>query len=130
MHLPVLAQVPAVGVDDGGGVVIQPLGALLEERGDDDDAELGRERGERLGGRARDRLGQVEEPVVLHLAEVLAAEELLQADDLGAPRGGIPDALHGLPHVDVGFDGALVLYQAERHGGLRRSGHGGKIIPR
>ena len=130
VHLPVLAEIPAVGVDDGGGVVIQPLGALLEERRDDHDAELGRERGERLGGRAGDRLGQIEEPMVLHLAEVLATEELLQADDLRAARGGIADALHGLLHVDVGFDIAVMLYQAERHRALRGIGHAGKIIPR
>ena len=41
----------------------------------------------RRRARAGDRLGQREVGVVLRLAEILAAEELLQADDLGALRG-------------------------------------------
>ena len=40
VHLAVDAEQRAVGVNDGGGVVIEPGGALLEQRGDDDDAEF------------------------------------------------------------------------------------------
>ena len=65
VHLAVLAEERAVGVDDRGRVVVEPLGALLEERRDDHHAELARELRQRLGGRARDRLGEREVAVVL-----------------------------------------------------------------
>ena len=58
VHLPVLAEHSAVGVDDGRGVVIQSLGPLLEQRRDDDHAELGGQLAEQVGGGSRDGLGQ------------------------------------------------------------------------
>ena len=43
VHLAVDAQQLAVGVDDGGGVVINAGGALFKERGDDDGAVAARQ---------------------------------------------------------------------------------------
>ena len=60
VHLAVEAQQRAVGVEDDGRVVIEPRRPPLEERADDHDAGLLRDLRERLGGRAGDRLGQVE----------------------------------------------------------------------
>ncbi len=53
VHLAILAEQRAVGVDDRGGVVVEARRALLEERGDDDDAVLLRELAEtpRCSGR-------------------------------------------------------------------------------
>jgi hypothetical protein len=61
--------------------------------------------------------------VVFHLAEVLAAEELLEADDLGAARGGLSDTRDRLPHVLRGLHGAAVLHQAQGDGRSRRLTH-------
>ena len=68
-------------VECGGGVVIQARGAALEEGSDDDEGVLADDGGERGGRGAGDGLGEVEEGVVLALAEVLRAEELGQADE-------------------------------------------------
>ena len=43
MHLAIFPEQRAVGVNDRGGVVIDAGGALLEERGDDDDSGLARD---------------------------------------------------------------------------------------
>ena len=45
--------------------------------------------------RAGDRLGELEEAVVLDLAEVRPLEQFLEADDLRALGGGGADALDG-----------------------------------
>ena len=108
VHLPVFAEEPAVGIDDGRGVVIESFGALLEQRGDDHDAQLGGQLAQRLGRRARNRLGQLEEPVVFGLAEILAAEELLEADDLGAATGGLADPLTAFPMLASGSGVQLI----------------------
>ena len=75
--------------------MIEALGALLEEAGDDHHAKLRRDLAERLGGGAGNRLGEVEEAVVLGLAEVRPLEQFLQADDLRALGGGGAHALDG-----------------------------------
>ena len=69
--------------------MVDPRRPALEDRADDDHAGLSRDCGERLGGRAGDRLGEVEPRGVLDLAEVLRAEQLGQAGDLDAPAGGL-----------------------------------------
>ncbi len=114
VHLPVLAQVAAVGIEDGGRIVIEPLGPLLEKRGDDHDAQFAREPAESLGTRAWHRLGEREEIVVLRLAEVRAAEQLGQADHLRAALRRITNAcdragevllrVRGHPHLDEAED--------------------------
>ena len=63
----------------------------LEQGGDHDDLELARELAERLGGWSGNRLREVEQLGVLLAAEILGTEQLLQADDLRAPRGGLAD---------------------------------------
>ena len=71
-------------VENGGGVVVEAGGAALEEAGDDDELVLADDLAEGGGGGAGDGLGDGEEGVVFALAEVLGAEELGQADELGA----------------------------------------------
>ena len=93
VHLAVDAEQRAVGVDHRGGVVIEAGGAALEERGDDDHAQLGGQLAERLGRGPGDGLGQVEAVVIFLAAKILRAEQFLQADDLRAAPGGFADAL-------------------------------------
>ena len=87
VHLAIDAQQAAVGIDDGGGVVINAGGALFEQRGDDDDAVLLREFLKGCGGRAGDRLGELEIFVVFRLAKILRAKKFLGANDLRALFG-------------------------------------------
>ncbi len=114
VHLAVLADDAAVRIEYGGSIVIEALGALLEERGDDHDLGVARHLGERLGRRPGDRFGELEELVILALAEVARTEELLQADDLGAPLCGFANALDRLLDVLRRLLFAAHLHEAER----------------
>ena len=62
-------------------------------------AVLARRRGQRLARGPGNRLRLVEAGVILALAGILAGEQFLQADDVGAGRGGLADA--GQRLVDV-----------------------------
>ena len=92
VHLAVDAAERTIGVEDGGGVVVDAQSALFEERCNQDDAVLPGGGGEFLSGRAGDGLGQVEQGVVFALAEVLGLEKLGQADDLRAFGGRVGHA--------------------------------------
>ena len=106
VHLAVDVGDAAVFFDGDGGVVVEAGGAALEEAGDEDDAGLAADAGEDVGGGAGDGFSEAEEGVVLALAEVLGAEELWQADELGSLAGGFVDALGGLVEVELGVGGA------------------------
>ena len=60
VHLPVLAEVAAVGVDDGGRIVVEPFGPLLEQRGDQDHPELPGKASTAARGGAGNRFGEAE----------------------------------------------------------------------
>src|SRR5262245_52042676 len=62
--------------------MVEPWRAALEDRTDHDQAGLARDLGQCLGGRARDRLGQVESRGVLELTKIPGAEQFRQAGDL------------------------------------------------
>ena len=84
VHLAIDAGDAAVGVQRDRRVVVKPGRAALKERSNDRDARLARHLAE-LGRRwARNRLGQIEEPQVFALAEILRAKKLGQADDVRA----------------------------------------------
>src|SRR3954468_11441789 len=85
-----LAEVLPVGVDHGRGVVVHPGLLVLVHRQHHHHAELLGDARELLGGRpVGDQLGVAVVLGVLHLAEVGAVEQLLEADDLGAFSLGI-----------------------------------------
>ena len=88
VHLAVDAEQRAIGIDDRGGVVIETFRALLEERRDNGNVALARDARENFGGRAGDRLGEIKKPSVLLAAEILRAEQFLEADDLRALSRG------------------------------------------
>ncbi len=86
-------------IEDGGGIVVEAGGTLLEQRGDQHD-------GGCLGGDGKffrcwagDRFGEIEQRVILALAEVLGLEQLGQTDDVRAVGGGFTDASEGLVEV-------------------------------
>ena len=93
-------------VEHGGGVVVEAGGAALEEAGDEGDLVFADDGGEALRAGAGDGLGEVEEGVVLTLAEVLGAEELGQADELGAGAGCLLDQRGSVVEVLRGGGGA------------------------
>jgi hypothetical protein len=99
VHLPVETEELAVGIDDDRRVVIEAAGALLKERGDDHDLVFLRQLLEGCGARAGDALRELEIVVVLALAEILRAEELLGANDLGTLLRGLFGQREGLLEV-------------------------------
>ena len=101
MHLAVAADDYPGLVDDGGGVVIDAGRAALEDRRDDNYfARLG-DGAERFSGRAGNRLGEIEKFRILDLTRILAAEQLLRADDVGAALGGVLDFGDGLVEIEA-----------------------------
>src|SRR5205085_6624340 len=121
MHLPVRTEELPVGVDDHRGVVVDARGAALEQRSDDDHAGLARGLLQGLAGRSGDRLSELEVGVILALAEVPRAEQLGEADQLGAvARGGV-DAREGAVDVVFGIRRAAHLHEANLE--LTRAGH-------
>ena len=102
----------AIGADHRRGVVIQPGRAPLEQRRDDDHLQFARDLAERFGRRSGNRLGQVEQFRVLFAAEILRAEQLLQANDLRAARGGFANLRHRFIQI---------LLSTQRTGGLHQT---------
>ncbi len=99
VHFAVQTANRAVGVKDDRRVVIHARGALLEKGGDKHDAKLFCQRRKRIGRRAGNGFGQIEQSWVFTLAEVLSLEKFRQTDDLGAARGRLTNL----------FDGALLI---------------------
>ena len=97
VHLAVDAEEAPVGVDDRRRVAVDAGRLPLEDRHDDDDRQLTRERLHRVRRRTGNRLGQVEAVALLRLAEVERVEQLLQADDLRAAPGRVPHEPLGAP---------------------------------
>jgi len=93
VHLAIHAEQRPIGVDDRRGVSIDAARLLLEQRNDENDRQLLRQRLHSLGRRAGNRLGDVESVGAFRLAEVGRVEELFEADDLRAARRGFADTL-------------------------------------
>ena len=73
----------AVGVVDGGGVVIKAGSAVLEQRRNEDDAEFTGDFPQAIGDRAGQGIREVEEVGVLNSAEIGREEKFLGDDDVG-----------------------------------------------
>ena len=71
MHLAVDAQQGAIRVNDGCGVMVQPEGALFEQRGNNDDAKFLSQCAQARGGGSGDGFGKIEQPGIFFTAEVL-----------------------------------------------------------
>jgi hypothetical protein len=74
----------------------EPFGALLEERSDNDFAELFCKRSEALGARSRDRLREIEQDMIFALTEILRLEEFGKANNVRTLVCGFSDARDGL----------------------------------
>ncbi len=99
MHLAIHAGQTAVGIEHDGRVVIQARGTALEQRTDDHHSVPPRGFGQRLARGPGNRLGLFEAAMIFALARVLAREELLQADDVGAGGSRFTDSLDGFLNV-------------------------------
>src|SRR5262249_50371910 len=113
VHLAVDAPESTVDVENGGGVVVKPAGTALEDRGHDHDLVLARHRRQSFRGRTRDGLGQVEQSVVLALAEILSPKKLRQTDNLGAFLHGFPSFSNRATKVLLGIGRTRHLDQTD-----------------
>ena len=114
VHLAVAADDFAGLVDDGGGVVIDAGGAALEDRRDDDHFSRLGDRAERFGGRAGNRLGEIEKFRILDLTRIMRAEQFLGADDLRAALGGVLDFCDRLVEIEARLGRATHLDEPNR----------------
>jgi hypothetical protein len=132
VHLPIDPEQLSVGVDHGGGIVIDAGSTPLEDRDDDHQLQLGRQPPHALHRRARDRFGQIEPLGIGDLAEIRRVEELLQTDDLRASRGCLAH------RTFRGADGGLLVFSngllnesdREWFGGAHWSSCGGELTER
>src|ERR1043165_6398380 len=118
MILSILTEVGAVGVDDGGGVVVNAGALFFIERHDDDHLVLFGVLLHELRGRAvGDLLDGVVPARVLLGAEVRTGEDLLHAEHLHAFLAGLIDVLERA--LDLGVANGLDrLAAVGREGGL------------
>jgi hypothetical protein len=118
--LAVGAEHRAVGVDDGGGVVVEAGRLDLEDGDDDDHFRLARHLLHAPHRRpVRHGFGPLVVLSVLHLAEVRGVEDLLEADDAGALPGRLACVLHMLLDHRVGVACPGRLHE----GGAHNIGH-------
>src|SRR5207302_6556134 len=113
VHLAVKPEQRTVGVEHGGGVVMKPGGAALEDRRDDDHPQLACELAERFRGGAGNRFGQIEALGIFFAAKILSTKQLLEANDLNAAPGRFADALDGAREICGGVGGAFPLQQPD-----------------
>ena len=113
VHLAILAQVLPIGVDDGGGVVINAGRAFLEKRRDDHDAGFPRDFLQLSRRRPGNFFGQREVGVVFRLAKILRAKQLRQANDLRALLRRVANARDRLRHICSRVRPALHLDQGD-----------------
>src|SRR5439155_6759832 len=117
MRFAIFAEVGAVIVNDGSGVVVDAFGFDFIEGDDEGDAEFGSEFLHELGGGAAGNwFGEVVPAGGLLRAKVRAVKDFLEADDLRTVGSGLAD------HGDVLIEHDLLDF-VERAGG--RFGVGG-----
>ena len=124
MHLAIHPQEAPVGVDHGGRIPVDAGALPLKERHDQHHRQLPGKRLERVGRRARDRLGQVEAVGVLRLAEIGGVEQLFQADDLRPPASGLAHQTGAASQVGGGVRIGPILNDSD---GKRGVGHGSSV---
>ena len=88
MHFAVFAKIGAIGIDDGGGIVVEAFGSFLKEGADEYYAQLfGQGHKVLAGWTLRDRLCEEEILVAFLVAKVKGDKKFLEADDLGTVGG-------------------------------------------
>ena len=109
VHFPVNTEQRSVGINNGGGIMVQADRAFLEQRRDDHDLFLASNLLESLRAGARNGLGEVEICVVFTLRKVLVCKEFLCANDLRATAGRLGHSLTGVGEIRgrIGFAGLL-----------------------
>src|ERR671930_1804106 len=87
MHLPILAEIPALALTPRRCVVVKTRCAVFKEAYYHADLELCGEHAEGLRRGARHRFGKTEIFMILGLAKIARAKQLGKADDRGALAG-------------------------------------------
>ena len=118
----VFAEISSVGVDDGGGVVVDAFDFDFVDGNDEDHLMFFRQLTHQLGGGSvGDLFGDVVPAGFLFGAKVGAVEELLEAENLHALFGGLFD--HGDMFFDHGVtNGGGVFGSGVSGGGLNEAG--------
>src|SRR4030095_12151211 len=124
MHLAVLAEIASIGIEDGGGIVVDARSPALEQGNNYDQLKLSSQLAHKFRRGTGDFFGKSEVCMVLDLAEVRRLEKLLQANHLGAVRRGLLDARDCL--FEIGFRLPRTRHLDQSHVNT----HGGNYIKR
>ena len=121
VHLAVFACYAAILLQNDCGVVVQAGSTTLEQRGNDDYAQLFRQVAKEIGGRAWDGLCQVEVIDTLHLTKVQGVVQFLQHDEFSTLLSQFLDFLSQPLAVVSPVAGVVLLYQSYLHNGCKGS---------
>ena len=114
VHLAIFAEVGAIGIENGAGVVVNAGGAAFENGNDERDFLFFSDLREALGGGAGNGFGEIEEFGIFGAAKIFAGEKLVETDDLSATRGRFVDFFGGTGEIFFFVGGARHLHETDR----------------
>jgi hypothetical protein len=114
VHLAIFAEVGAVGVEDGAGIVVNAGGAAFKNGNDESNFLFFGDLGEALGGRTGNGFGEIEEFGVFGAAKIFAGEKFVETDDLSATRGRFADLFGSAKEIFFFVGGARHLHETDR----------------
>ena len=115
MHLAVQPDETTVGIEHTSRVVVDPGGAPLEDRTNDDDFVFASGRSQSVGGRSGNRLSEIEIPVIFTLTEIARPKELGEANNLRSLPGRLRNAIEACLQVAFGVLAARHLHECDTH---------------
>jgi len=114
---PIESHQRAVGIVDGGGVVIESGAAVLEQRGNQHDPEFASKFSQTVGDWAGEGIGEIEACGILDGAKIWGEKQLLGDHDVGAVGGGLADEFFVvIEGFRLGGEGAGLEEGEARHG--------------
>src|SRR5262245_9681702 len=115
MHLAVYAEQFSIRINNCSRIVVEPGGPLFEQGSNDHNLPVCREFLKTGGRRSRNRLGKVEELMILPLAKILGPKKFLCADDLSATVCCPVCSLDGLLQIRFRVSRAACLQESNPH---------------
>src|SRR5262249_50364589 len=114
VHFAVFAEEGAVGVENRASIMVNARGAALEKRYNENDSFLLGYFREGVGNRSGNGLGEIKKFGVLLTAEIFAAKELVQRNNLRASGRGFANFVDGVSEILLGIVGTAHLHEPDR----------------
>jgi hypothetical protein len=114
VHFAIFAEVGAVGIENGAGIVVNAGGATFENGNDESDFLFFSDLREALGGGARNGFGKIEEFRIFGAAKIFTGKKFVETDDLSAARCRFADFFGGAREIFFFVGGARHLHETDR----------------